>query len=56
MRGFVDAHDHLMTDEGFGGRLICGAPFSEAGVADALKDCPSTPGGPGRDRRGGRHG
>ncbi|MFG2997379.1 discoidin domain-containing protein [Streptomyces sp. NPDC048340] len=40
VRGFVDAHDHLMANEGFGGRLICGKPFSEAGVADALKDCP----------------
>ena len=29
-----------MSNEGFGGRLICGKPFSEAGVADALKDCP----------------
>ncbi|GGU47406.1 discoidin domain-containing protein [Streptomyces lavendofoliae] len=40
VRGFVDAHDHLMSNEAFGGRLICGKPFSEAGVADALKDCP----------------
>ncbi|WP_424215317.1 discoidin domain-containing protein [Streptomyces sp. BI20] len=40
VRGFVDAHDHLMANEGFGGRLICGKPFSELGVADALKDCP----------------
>ncbi|MEY2227717.1 MULTISPECIES: discoidin domain-containing protein [Streptomyces] len=40
VRGFVDAHDHLMSNEGFGGRLICGKPFSEAGVTDALKDCP----------------
>src|ERR1041384_1251076 len=40
VRGFVDAHDHLFANEGFGGRLICGKPFSEAGVADALKDCP----------------
>ncbi|MGX1544095.1 galactose-binding domain-containing protein [Streptomyces adustus] len=40
VRGFVDAHDHLMANEGFGGRLICGKPFSEAGIADALKDCP----------------
>jgi hypothetical protein len=40
VRGFVDAHNHLMTNEGFGGRLICGAAFSEKGVADALKDCP----------------
>ncbi|GAA3195952.1 MULTISPECIES: discoidin domain-containing protein [Streptomyces] len=40
VRGFVDAHDHIMSNEGFGGRLICGKPFSEQGVADALKDCP----------------
>ncbi|MFI8437365.1 discoidin domain-containing protein [Streptomyces sp. NPDC079020] len=40
VRGFVDAHDHIMANEGFGGRLICGKPFSEQGVVDALKDCP----------------
>ncbi|MGY3334637.1 microsomal dipeptidase-like Zn-dependent dipeptidase [Streptomyces filamentosus] len=40
VRGFVDAHNHVMSNEGFGGRLICGKPFSPAGVADALKDCP----------------
>ncbi|MEU6066757.1 MULTISPECIES: galactose-binding domain-containing protein [Streptomyces] len=40
VRGFVDAHDHLFANEAFGGRLICGKTFSEAGVADALKDCP----------------
>ncbi|MEV6978360.1 discoidin domain-containing protein [Kitasatospora sp. NPDC093806] len=40
VRGFVDAHDHLMAAEAFGGRLICGKAFSEAGVEDALKDCP----------------
>ncbi|MEU4356766.1 hypothetical protein [Streptomyces virginiae] len=40
VRGYVDAHVHLMSDEGFGGRLVCGKVFSTAGVADALKDCP----------------
>ncbi|MEU2238361.1 discoidin domain-containing protein [Streptomyces sp. NPDC018338] len=40
VRGFVDAHNHLMSNEGFGGRLICGKTFSAAGPADALKDCP----------------
>ncbi|MFJ9346659.1 discoidin domain-containing protein [Streptomyces sp. NPDC101237] len=40
VRGFVDAHNHLFGNEAFGGRLICGKAFSEAGVADALKDCP----------------
>ncbi|MEV7614256.1 discoidin domain-containing protein [Streptomyces sp. NPDC089799] len=43
VRGFVDAHNHLMSNEAFGGRLICGKPFSELGVADALKDCPEHP-------------
>ncbi|MFJ2442923.1 discoidin domain-containing protein [Streptomyces sp. NPDC087658] len=40
VRGFVDAHNHLMANEAFGGRLICGKTFSEKGIADALKDCP----------------
>ncbi|MEU2669349.1 discoidin domain-containing protein [Streptomyces sp. NPDC007164] len=40
VRGFVDAHNHVMSNEGFGGRIICGKPFSEAGIADALTDCP----------------
>ncbi|MFI8105878.1 hypothetical protein [Streptomyces sp. NPDC086023] len=40
VRGWVDAHVHLMSNEGFGGRLVCGRPFSPAGAADALKDCP----------------
>ena len=40
VRGFVDAHNHLFSNEAFGGRLICGRTFSEAGIADALKDCP----------------
>lgn len=40
VRGFVDAHDHLMSNEAFGGRLICGKTFSQQGIADALKDCP----------------
>ena len=40
MRGFVDAHNHLFSNEAFGGRLICGKVFSTSGIADALKDCP----------------
>ncbi|MFC9546446.1 discoidin domain-containing protein [Streptomyces sp. NPDC056956] len=40
VRGFVDAHNHIMSNEAFGGRLICGKPFSDRGVAEALKDCP----------------
>ena len=31
VRGFVDAHNHLMTDEAFGGRLICGESVLRAG-------------------------
>ncbi|WP_328784258.1 discoidin domain-containing protein [Streptomyces canus] len=40
VNGFIDAHNHLFSNEAFGGRLICGKVFSESGVADALKDCP----------------
>lgn len=40
VRGFVDAHNHLFSNEAFGGRLICGKVFSTSGIADALKDCP----------------
>ncbi|MFB6518096.1 hypothetical protein [Streptomyces sp. NPDC056401] len=40
VRGYVDGHVHLMSNEGFGGRLVCGKAFSTAGAADALKDCP----------------
>ncbi|GGV40859.1 hypothetical protein GCM10010293_46420 [Streptomyces griseoflavus] len=40
VRGFVDAHNHIMSNEAFGGRLICGRAFSPKGVADALRDCP----------------
>ncbi|MFI8092234.1 discoidin domain-containing protein [Streptomyces sp. NPDC086080] len=40
VRGFVDAHNHIMSNEAFGGRLICGKAFSGKGIADALKDCP----------------
>ncbi|GAB2999943.1 hypothetical protein GCM10023080_077250 [Streptomyces pseudoechinosporeus] len=40
VRGLVDAHNHLMSNEAFGGRLICGKPFSALGITDALKDCP----------------
>ncbi|MEV7416353.1 hypothetical protein [Streptomyces sp. NPDC089919] len=40
VRGWVDAHVHLMSDEAFGGRLVCGKVFSPAGAADALRDCP----------------
>ncbi|UYM03419.1 discoidin domain-containing protein [Solicola gregarius] len=40
VRGFIDAHNHVMSNEGFGGRLVCGKPFDEGGVEEALKDCP----------------
>lgn len=40
VRGFADAHNHVMTNEAFGGRMICGRPFSAKGIADALQDCP----------------
>ncbi len=39
VKGWVDTHNHVNSNEGFGGRLICGAPFSRLGIADALKDC-----------------
>ena len=39
MRGYVDAHTHLMSNVGFGGNIVCGATFSPNGIADALKDC-----------------
>ncbi len=40
VRGWVDSHNHVNSNEGFGGRLICGKPFDEAGIGEALKDCP----------------
>ena len=39
VRGYVDAHTHLMSDVGFGGNIVCGATFSPNGIADALRDC-----------------
>jgi len=41
VRGVIDAHSHPFSNEGFGGGLFCGATFSTAGIADALKDCPT---------------
>ncbi|NUW35671.1 membrane dipeptidase [Nonomuraea sp. SMC257] len=40
VRGFVDAHSHLMANEAFGGSLICGKPFDLDGIEHALVDCP----------------
>ncbi|GAA4115263.1 hypothetical protein GCM10022415_11570 [Knoellia locipacati] len=39
VRGLVDAHTHMFSDEGFGGNVVCGRTFSPHGIADALKDC-----------------
>lgn len=41
VRGLVDAHTHLMSNEGFGGEIVCGKTFSELGIQDALVDCDS---------------
>ncbi|MCQ0015494.1 hypothetical protein [Actinomadura madurae] len=40
VRGYLDAHTHLMAYEAFGGRLMCGKPFDPAGIQVALRDCP----------------
>src|SRR5690606_12710566 len=40
VRGYIDAHTHLMSYEAFGGRLMCGKPFDPRGVREALRDCP----------------
>ena len=39
--GFVDAHTHMFMNLGMGGNAVCGAVWSENGIADALKDCPN---------------
>lgn len=39
VRGFVDAHSHVMSHEAFGGLLICGKPFDLDGIEEALTDC-----------------
>src|SRR5699024_8382683 len=41
VRGLIDAHTHLMSNEGFGGDIVCGKTFSELGIEDALQDCHS---------------
>lgn len=41
VRGYVDAHTHLMSNVGFGGSIVCGATFSPNGAPDALRDCDS---------------
>jgi microsomal dipeptidase-like Zn-dependent dipeptidase len=48
VRGFVDAHLHMMAFEFLGGRARCGRPWHRFGVAYALVDCPDhEPGGHG---------
>ncbi|MEU8119866.1 Coagulation factor 5/8 type domain-containing protein [Spirillospora sp. NPDC049024] len=40
VRGYIDAHSHLMSYEAFGGKLMCGKPFDPDGIQEALRDCP----------------
>nr|WP_243715974.1 dipeptidase [Actinomadura darangshiensis] len=40
VRGYIDAHSHLMSYEAFGGALMCGKPFDPRGIQEALRDCP----------------
>lgn len=40
VRGYIDAHSHLMAYEAFGGALMCGKPFDPRGIQEALRDCP----------------
>lgn len=41
VRGLVDAHTHMFSDEGFGGNVVCGKTFGVDGIASALQDCPA---------------
>jgi hypothetical protein len=48
VRGFLDAHNHMMAFEFLGGRVRCGKPWDRYGVTHALVDCPDhEPGGHG---------
>jgi microsomal dipeptidase-like Zn-dependent dipeptidase len=40
VRGFLDAHMHMMAFEFLGGRAHCGKPWSPFGAPTALVDCP----------------
>jgi hypothetical protein len=40
VRGWVDAHIHMMAFEFLGGRAHCGRPWHPFGVTHALVDCP----------------
>jgi hypothetical protein len=39
VRGYIDAHNHLFSNEAFGGKLLCGKVLDAAGPAAALVDC-----------------
>jgi hypothetical protein len=43
VRGFIDAHMHLMAYEAFGGEVHCGKPWDPYGVEYALPDCNQNP-------------
>ncbi|MCC4907514.1 hypothetical protein [Microbacterium sp. cx-59] len=47
INGLIDAHAHPAASAAFGGELICGAPFAEGGIEDALAGCPSHAAGAG---------
>ena len=48
VRGYIDAHLHMMAFEFLGGRARCGRPWHRFGVEYALRDCPDhEPGGRG---------
>ncbi|HEX2196924.1 MAG TPA: hypothetical protein VHJ76_08360 [Actinomycetota bacterium] len=48
VRGFLEAHLHMMAFEFIGGRSRCGRPWHRFGVTYALVDCPDhEPGGHG---------
>ena len=48
VRGYLDAHLHMMAFEFLGGRARCGRPWHPYGVTKALVDCPDhEPGGAG---------
>ncbi|CAN5485657.1 hypothetical protein BH20ACT2_BH20ACT2_14840 [soil metagenome] len=40
VRGYLDAHLHMMAFEFLGGAVHCGRPWHRFGVAHALVDCP----------------
>jgi microsomal dipeptidase-like Zn-dependent dipeptidase len=40
VRGYLDAHLHMMAFEFLGGRARCGRPWHRYGVAYAMVDCP----------------